>query len=263
MSYLYKGCVLISFCLCIAGITQAQTLRYCSNLIPGAGGTDTLALGLQSLADTTVPIRALNLSLVFDSTCSDYKGYSTLVEDQATYWGNFLSANRIDRPLLRTYQGTAYNVRFSYANADPNPNQPQPLILPPASDQPLIVFKIVFEGSCAPTLYLEDQTENPVNQIGSLDNVAIPYAVDQFACAPVGFEAFVQSIDIWPNPSSGSFRIASPESVHVVIFDEKGSMIRQFDTEQTRELYLEKSGMFVFKISNTKGQFFTRKVLVH
>lgn len=263
MSYLYKLLVLISLCLYTGSSIQAQTLRYCSNLIAGTDGTDTLAIGLQALADTTVPIRALNLSVVFDSTCSDYKGYSSLLENQATYWGTFLSANRIDRPLLRTYQGTTYNARFSYANADPNPNQPKPLVLPASSDQPLIVFKIVFEGNCTPTLYLEDETENPVNQIGSVTNTAIPYSADQFACAPVHLETLAASVRIWPNPSHGSFHITTSELIHVAVFDEKGANVQEFDTHNSRIIHVEKAGMYVVKIANTKGQYFTKKVLVH
>ncbi|MFK7971932.1 MAG: T9SS type A sorting domain-containing protein [Bacteroidia bacterium] len=241
---------------------QAQLVRYCVSIIPGSGNTDTVALGLQSLADTTVSIRALNLSMVFDTTCTDFVSYSTLVEDMQS-WGIFFGNDSVTRNINVNYQGETYYARLLYANADPRPTNPRAVVLPAAEDQPLIIFKAVFQGNCLPEVYLEDQTENPLNQIGSVDNNAVPYRVDHFACAPVSIDRKLPSIKVWPNPSQGLLNLEYASRFSFSIYDAKGDLVQKGTSTGKKALRItEGSGLYVVRMQDESGRVFVRKVVV-
>jgi hypothetical protein len=90
---------------------QAQTLRYCTSLLPGTGDKDTIAIGLQSLADSAIAIRAISFSFVFDTSCTSYDSYVTELESMSR-WNTFLSKDSLQKPFSIQYQGQDYNARF-------------------------------------------------------------------------------------------------------------------------------------------------------
>ncbi|MEZ4687453.1 MAG: T9SS type A sorting domain-containing protein [Bacteroidia bacterium] len=243
--------------------TNAQLLRYCTTLHPGSGGFDTIAIGLQSLADTAVPIRAISFSFVYDSSCSDFDNYLSILEGSGL-WGNFLAKDSLQKPFSVQYQGKNYSARFFYGNADPRPSQPNPAIIPASSEQPRIIFKAVFQGNCLPEIYMESQIENPVNQIGSVNNNAIPFDVSLNTCAPVGIEPEAFSrLSFFPNPSSGAVHFQSADPVFIEIFDQNGKLVLGEKIETQASFSLKEKGLFLVKIKNLKGLSATKKLLIY
>ena len=242
--------------------SSGQLLRYCTSLQPG-NRADTISIGLISLADTAVPIRAISFSFVYDSNCTDFDNYLSILEGSGL-WGNFLAKDSLQKPLSIQYNGKSYNARFFYGNADARPNQPNPAIIPASDQQPLTVFRAIFTGTCLPEIYIENQMENPVNQIGSVDNNAIPFDVGQFTCAPVGItDSDLFTFEMFPNPSTGEIHIRSQESLFVEVFDQKGCLLLKEKIPGNRSFFIRDKGLFLVKTRNQKGQTAMKKLLVY
>jgi hypothetical protein len=249
--------------VCFPKTAQGQLLRYCTSMSPGSSGSDTINIGLQSLADTAVPIRAISFSFVFDSTCTDFDTYLSIIEG-AGLWGNFLAKDSLQKALSIQYQGKSYNTRYFYGNADPRPSQPNPIIIPASDQQPLVVFRAIFQGSCPPEIYIESQSENPVNQIGSVDNNAIPFDVGLFACAPVSVDPKEDlALNMYPNPTSGKVHFQHAGPLVVELIDQKGRLILKDIIQGQSTLEIKEKGLFLVKISDNKGRSAIKKLLIY
>jgi hypothetical protein len=127
-----------------------------------------------------------------------------------------------------------------------------------------LIFKAIFEGSCPPEIYIENQSENPVNQIGSMDNNPIPYDVGFLACAPVGISVYEKPIiRMYPNPTSGTVHFRSDEPLFVEIFNQNGRRISTETIQQQSAISIKEKGVFMAKITNQKGQTTIKKLLVY
>jgi hypothetical protein len=147
----------------------------------GASSVDTVVVYMQSATASSVAIRAVNFSLAYDFNCSSYDQYSSIFP---TYWDSFFQRHLIRRNLNLSYNGKTYDSRFLYAIGDAKLTSNSALVIP-ANTQPMIeVMKIGFTGSCTSDIYMEDQTENSVNQIADANLNSLGYNVFRLSGPP-------------------------------------------------------------------------------
>lgn len=251
------------FALGIGQKVPAQQLRYCAQTVSGPNQTDTLLIGLQSLADTAVPIRSLTLSFAFDTVCAQYDTFTTILSAD-TVWRTFLSRDSVDTGANLMYQGRVYTSRFFYGNADPSFADPKVVFLPPQDQQPLIIMRVLFRGPCSPQVYVENESENPVSQIGSVDNRAIPYRVDGLACAPVGIDDKIstQTVSVYPNPSDGQVQLALPPQSTWQLHDAQGRLCLQGTSKGEQQLDLpHPAGVYLLIVTLSDGRLVHKKLV--
>ena len=127
---------------------------------------------MKSAADTAVRIRAVNFSIVYDSTCSEVKKYECVFSE---LWTTFIErGGSVPVKDSLIYDDILYNKRWIFGTGQmPNTEN---VILPPQSEKPVRVLTVTFAKSCkkAP-LYLEEESEFRVNQMGDKDNKAVPW----------------------------------------------------------------------------------------
>lgn len=98
--------------------------------------------------------------------------------------------------------------------------------------------------------------------------------VDSLGCllsgCEVGITEFEPSLDVsvYPNPTSGSFNILFPsiDKWQVALFDMKGSLMKSFSSNQTKEFTIDSnafcSGVYLVRCTN-ESKIFTNKLIIN
>ena len=153
---------------------QAQVLELSFDIKQGnALADDTLRIFLQSKSSQTVGIRAVNVSLVFDGGKQNLTGYQSAFRQ---IWTPTFERALIDSVNL-SYMGRAYRNRWNYAIGDAIISAASLLQIPEDTSQALKVLELYFQQLNPGTVYVENQAENPVNQIGNANFRQVSYNV--------------------------------------------------------------------------------------
>ncbi|MFK7973096.1 MAG: T9SS type A sorting domain-containing protein [Bacteroidia bacterium] len=147
----------------------------------GASGFDTVIVYLQSTSSNTVPIRAVNFSFAYQFSCSTYNTYSSIFP---THWQSFFQRHLIRRNLSLSYGANTYDSRWLYAIGDANLTNNSIVHIPALNTGLLEVLRVTFSGNCNSTIYMEDQSENPVNQIADANLNSVSYTVQRLSGPP-------------------------------------------------------------------------------
>ncbi|MEZ4686252.1 MAG: hypothetical protein R3B47_09345 [Bacteroidia bacterium] len=153
---------------------QAQVLELSFDIRQGPGLTDdTLRIFLQSRSHSPVGIRAVNISLVFDGGKQNFSGYQSAFRPK---WTPTFERDLVDSVNL-TYWGRTYHNRWNYAIGDAIISASSLLLVPEDTVPPLKVLELYFKHLSPGMVYVESQSENPVNQIGNENFRQISYTV--------------------------------------------------------------------------------------
>ncbi|MEZ4685685.1 MAG: T9SS type A sorting domain-containing protein [Bacteroidia bacterium] len=135
---------------------------------------DTVIVYMQSTTTNTVSIRAVNFSFAYQFGCAAYDSYTSIFPNK---WSSFFQRHLIRRNLSLTYGSASYDSRWLYAIGDANLTTNSVLVIPNNTQPMLEVMRVAFSGSCTPDIYMEDQSENPVNQIADQNLNSLGYNV--------------------------------------------------------------------------------------
>jgi hypothetical protein len=170
--------ILALFCLFSGSLSaQAVDFRILYQWFPGPNNTDTVRLYVESANTTPVTITAVNFSIAFRSTCDSLISFNQIFSG---LWGTLIEQDTIiPLPIPRNYGGINYDRRIQYGNAVffaiPG------IIAPPIQDSALCFAEAIFKRNCSDFPYVEDESENPLNQwqgpLGSLSYEVIPIVV--------------------------------------------------------------------------------------
>lgn len=201
----YRKCLilaLLAFCL----QANAQDVRFSYQSKIGTGNIDTILVWARSNTNNPISLGAVNLSWVFNSSCLSYTAGGSPTPN--SYWSLFRNTwgSLLDLDLLQTiivsYNGNSYDKRVQYGNA--MAFFPLPIVLPSNNQAPLFVMKLWFSGSCASQVYMEDESENDLNQIADPTGNLLTYIIENILSQPLA--------SIW---SELNVDLLSPESAFV------------------------------------------------
>ncbi len=165
---------LFIFLLTALSLTSAQDVKLCyEHDYDAASQIDTFKIYLKGNPDTTISIRAVNVSIAFHDSCATF---DTLFSYFSGAWSPFFEMTRLTHNLSLTYNRRTYGSRFQYGNSDPGIPMAHPIPVPASNADSLLIFKFVFQGSCSQKLYVENQSENSLNQFGDISFDPIDYA---------------------------------------------------------------------------------------
>ncbi len=166
--------------------SQAITVSY--EVKTGTLNKDTVYVYMQSNGPTPVSIRGANFSLAFQSSCVySYTAAfcateDTIVNMEYSYFLSVWNPPIFERcamteSLNLDYASLNFNARYSYAISDATPPGLPFNILTVPSAAPLLVLKLSIDRSCVANVYLENESENLINQLGDVNFFPIPYSV--------------------------------------------------------------------------------------
>ena len=159
---------------------QSINILY-ENRSGGSSGVDTVIVYMESTTSSAVAIRAVNFSFAYQFGCSTYGTHTSIFP---THWSSFFQRHLIRRNLSLTYGANTYDSRWLYAIGDANLTSTSFVSVPANGTGLLEVMRITFTGTCNPTIYMEDQTENPVNQIADNNLNSLSYTVVRLSGPP-------------------------------------------------------------------------------
>lgn len=134
---------------------------------------DTVRVYAQSMDQQTVSIRAVNISIVFDGGKSNLLGYNSSLNSS---WSPLFERDRIDS-VSKTYWGNTYQQRWNYGIGDALVTPSSLVMIPPDTATALLLLELRFQRLGSGLVYVENQTENPVNQIGDSSFRQLAYQV--------------------------------------------------------------------------------------
>jgi hypothetical protein len=160
---IYRFFFTFLFLLMLSGLqAQVLELRYQTEAVAENQWETTLSL--QALQEDSLIVRAVNFTFLSDSNCAHFLQKTSLL---AEAWSATL-----ERSVLRvadscSYGDRTYNQRLTYGIAEPlGMPGTHSIKVPGSQGKGLPVMRVRYEGSCGQHIYLEDEQENPVNQMG-------------------------------------------------------------------------------------------------
>jgi len=120
---------------------------------------------MQSEAEDSVIIRAVNFSFLSDSSCAVYTKEKKSVF--ADHWSQFLE-RQFEMKDVEIKKGELnFTHRLLYGIAEP---QGMPgtgtLKIPGSKAESMLVLQVTYKGACAQQIIMEHEKENAMNQIG-------------------------------------------------------------------------------------------------
>lgn len=163
--------ILLGFSLSLS--MQAQDMLLCYDHVYNASRSiDTLKVYLKGDADTTLGIRAANFSVAYHDSCAVF---DTLESYFTAPWSSFFELTQVSNGLGLTYNNRQYDARIQYGNSDPGLPMANPIFSPQSENDSLLLFTLIFRGTCSQKLYLENELENTLNQFGDETFTPIDY----------------------------------------------------------------------------------------
>jgi hypothetical protein len=181
---------------------QAQEVAVSYEIEKNGTDKSSLVVYMQSLTDQDVSIKAVNFSLALPEGCVFVTGQQAIF---SSVWTDFLQESSLTTGLDLNYNNWNYNHRWQYGNADPGLPETTPLIVPANSKERLYVMEIQLEGSCADRVYLEQQGENRLNQMGDNDVLPIGWTVVHPRTELEIAEGL--SLTVFPNPTRNAVTV--------------------------------------------------------
>jgi hypothetical protein len=223
------------FCMLLAGGSlAAQEVSLCyQSRFDSLAQRDTLDVYLQSLSSDSVGLRAVNFSFVYRDSCATF---DTLISSFRGAWGGFLEQTQLDTVAI-SYQGKSFDRRLKHGNSDPGIPMDTIIWVPPAGDS-ILAVRVFFHNQCRDEVYMENQQQNPVNQLGDTSFTPLDYLVEN--CIPpdtMGNDSMNMSlghqlawgISLFPNPTSNQLYLTSdqplPEVRNVRLYTAQGQEI--------------------------------------
>lgn len=189
-------------CMLMTSSLFAQDVRIMYQSKLGTGGVDTVLVYMRSHKPVTQDIAAVNFSFAFQNSCLAFQSNNDNVFLAA--WTNFLENGQVITILPTTYQGNIYDKRYQYGNSNGFIGFYPIITLPDSNSSPMLVMKVAFSGTCASLVYMENENENPFNQIADENLFAIPYIIENILNQPLiaswkGFQANKREEDVLLN----------------------------------------------------------------
>jgi hypothetical protein len=231
------------FFLIFCHFSSAQDFNLMYQVKSGTGDWDTTLVMIQSTNQTQPVLSAVNFSLAFQSSCSiNYFGscgsMNSVVKQNyswfANQWGSFAErcASKTIVPFTRGTQ--SFNGRFSTGNTAFTGT----LTIPKSTQDPLLILKVITDGTCISRVYLEDERENSANQIADATLNLLSYNVMRLG------QAFpVEWLDVTAEKEGASSRLnwVTGQEINNSHFVVEKSLERNFN-ELTEVAQIEGAG---------------------
>ncbi len=188
---------------------------------------------LHSLTDESQALKAINFSLALPAGCAEVTGQQSIFADS---WTQHLEEIQVIVGLEMDYNNWHYSQRWQYGSADPGLPGTAAIIAPAQGEAPVWIMEISLKGSCLEKAYLEQQSENPINQMGD----AQVQPMDWTVIHPQTELELEQgsSLEIFPNPVKDflnlSFEGTAIETYQIQLVSSDGKVIQAklFDPAQ-------------------------------
>lgn len=187
----------------MGGVLNAQEVAISYEIKSQGLDQATMQLFLQSITDQDQPIRAINLSMALPTGCAKITGQKSIFSDA---WTDFLQEVQVTDKLDLTYNNWSYSQRWQYGSADPGLPSTTPVIAPAQGKNPLMIMEISLAGNCIDKLYLEQQVENPVNQMGDENVLPINWTVIHTNTEMELGQGLI--INVYPNPVVNTLHVS-------------------------------------------------------
>lgn len=238
-----KKALYIFLLFSLSALMQAQDVAISYEINSQTNEQATMQIFLQSLTDQDQSIRAINFSLALPAGCVKITGQEAIFSDA---WTDYLQEVQMTEQLDLNYNNWHYSQRWQYGSADPGLPNTAPVIAPAQGNSPLLIMQISLEGSCADKLYLEQQQENPVNQMGDNDILPIKWTVIH-PKTELSLENGLK-LNIYPNPVKDFLNI----SVKGQIGGDYGVKLSSIDGKQIVEKVLNQVNQEAFSFDMSK-----------
>jgi hypothetical protein len=237
-----KTLISIFFCLVLSFSALGQDVAVSYEILPQDENQAVTQVYLQSLTDQDQTIRAINLSLALPEGCARVVDQNTAF---AEAWTEFLQEVKVNDEVDLSYNNWHYSHRWQYGNADPGMPNTAPVLAPAQGNPPLQIMQIKLEGTCTDKVYLEEQAENQVNQIGDEKISPIEWTVihprTELELAPG------QRLEIFPNPVVNTLQVKTVGQhdfpYHVELFTVDGKSIFRSNLSDTDALQIDMTTM--------------------
>lgn len=181
--------------LFLGSLLPAQEVAISYEIVQSTENQATMQVYLQSLTDQDQAIKAINFSLALPENCVKITGQQSIFSDA---WTDYLQEVQMIDQLDLSYNNWHYTHRWQYGAADPGMPTTTAVIAPAQGKDALMIMEIDLEGSCVDKLYLEQQAENAVNQMGDGNIFPIEWTVIHPKTDLAIQEGL--SLEIYPNP---------------------------------------------------------------
>lgn len=245
---------------------RAQEIAISYDIQSQADNQHTLTVYLQSMSDQAKPVSAVNFSLALPAGCVKVTEHQSVF---AEAWTDYLEKAESISDLDVSYGAWHYSHRWQYGNADPGLPATGPLIAPAQQAAPLKVVELKLEGTCAQHVYIEQQSENALNQIADEQFTPIKWTVIH-PKTNLSLEEGL-SMDIYPNPVEDVLHLSfegereQAFDIQLLTIDGKTVMTRSFDEKAGEILRFDMtslpSAMYMLRISGEHTDVKQLKVL--
>jgi len=187
----------------VGALLQAQDVAISYEITPQNENQASMQVYLQSLTDQDQTINAINFSLALPEACVKISGQEAIFSET---WTDFLQEVQMKEGLDLNYNNWHYTQRWQYGSADPGLPTSTTVLAPAQEKEPLLIMKINLEGSCTDIVYLEQESENPVNQMG--DENVLPIAWTVFHPKTELELSESLQLEVFPNPVEDALHVS-------------------------------------------------------
>lgn len=184
-------------------LLQAQDVAISYEITPQNENQASMQVYLQSLTDQDQTINAINFSLALPEACVKITGQEAIFSET---WTDFLQKVQMKEGLDLNYNNWHYTQRWQYGSADPGLPTSTTVLAPAQEKDPLLIMKINLEGSCTDMIYLEQEAENPVNQMGDENVLPIEWTVFHPKTELELSESL--QMEVFPNPVADQLNVS-------------------------------------------------------
>lgn len=185
MAFFRRCLILVLITISLQSLAQDVKFSYQSKI--GTSNIDTILVWARSFTTSPVSLGAVNLSWVYANSCLTYtpgnvpspNSYWSLFRDT---WTSLLDFDQL-QTISVTYDGNTYDRRVQYGNAISF--VPVPIVLPANTQAPILVMKLWFSGTCTSQVYMEDESENGLNQIADPNGNLLTYVIENLLSQPL------------------------------------------------------------------------------
>lgn len=243
----------------LSSMLSAQEVALSYEITPQLNNQATMQIYLQSMTEQPKAIRAVNFSIAIPEGCAKITGQEGIFTEA---WTDFLQEVQMTDKLDLSYGNWNYSHRWQYGSADPGMPGTSAIMAPAQGEAALEIMKINLEGTCVDKLYLEQQSENKVNQIGNGDILPINWTVIHPKTDLELQEGL--KLEIFPNPVQDdlklSFNGVREFTYQFELSTLDGKMLGQYELEPqaSEELQIPMShlpsAVYVLSISTENGE---------
>lgn len=173
---MFRNTLFSLFFLCFwftAGYSQELSISY-ENVELDSGKWETRVY-MQSQAEDSIIIRAVNFSFLSDKSCATYQTKTSVF---AEHWMGILERQFMMDSVAVKMGEVTFNHRLLYGIAEPQgmPGS-RTLKIPGVKEEAMLVLQMEYKGECAQQIIMEDVKQNATNQIGDQNLNPTPYTL--------------------------------------------------------------------------------------